>query len=155
MRKLLTCLIAVLAPLSTLADQHGSAEMEVRAAVASFNGAYLKNDVDKYFGHYVEDATLFFLGARQSVAAYHEEWQAMIAGGGGVEENDLEDVRVQVLPGGEAAVATYFIDYAIRSAEGTSESGRAFETDVWQKIGGAWKVVSLHFTELGTEGGGD
>ncbi len=94
MKKYLICLVAASIPLLAMADRYGSTEMEVRAAVASFNGAYLKNDVEKYFGHYAKGATLFFLGERQRVADYHEEWKAMIAAGGGVEENDLSDVRV-------------------------------------------------------------
>ena len=28
---------------------------------------------------------------------------------------------------------------------------KAFETDVWQKIDGAWKVASLHYTEIAPE----
>lgn len=152
MKKLTICLVAMLLPFSTLAERHGPAETEVRAAVASFNRAYLENDVENYFGHYAQDVTLFFLGARQSVADYHEEWKAAIAAGGGVEQNDLSDVRVQVLPGGAAAVATYFIDYAFRAPNGERDAGRAYETDVWQKVDGQWKVVSLHFTELGAGG---
>jgi ketosteroid isomerase-like protein len=72
----------------------------------------------------------------------------MIAAGGGVEKNDMSDLRVQILASGDVAVTTYFVDNRTRSADGEVESIRAFETDVWQKIDGAWKVVSLHYSLL-------
>ncbi len=151
MKKLLTCLVAVLIPISIMAEHHNSAEAEVRAAVAAFNGAYATNDVEGYFSHYTDDATLYFYGARQKVAAYHEEWSAMVDAGGAVEKNDLSDVRVQVLPGDEVAVASYFVDYVSRSPEGERVGARAFESDVWQKIDGEWKIVNLHYTEIAPE----
>lgn len=148
MKKLLTCLVAVLMPISIMAEQHSSAEAEVRAAVESFNGAYASNDVEGYFSHYTDDAMLYFYGARQKVAAYHEEWSAMVDAGGAVEKNDLSDVRVQVMPGDAVAVASYFVDYVSRSPEGEMAAARAFESDVWQKIDGEWKIVNLHYTEI-------
>ena len=110
MKKLLTCLIAVLIPISIMAEQHSSAEAEVRAAVEAFNDAYSSNDVEGYFSHYTDDAKLYFYGARHKVADYHEEWSAMVDAGGAVEKNDPSDVSVQVLPGDEVAVASYFVD---------------------------------------------
>jgi len=151
MKKLLTCLVAVLIPISTMAEQHSSAETEVHAAVEAFNGAYATNDVESYFSYYTEDATIHFDGARQNVAAYHEVWSAMINAGGAVEKNDLSDVRVQVMPGDEVAVASYFVDYVSRSPDGEMAVARAFESDVWQKIDGEWKIVNLHFSEIAPE----
>ncbi len=151
MKKLLTCLVAVLITISTMAEHHSLAEAEVYAAVEAFNDAYATNDVEGYFGHYTDDATLYFYGARQIVAVYHEQWSVMVDAGGAVEKNDLSDVKVQVMPGDEVAVATYFVDNAKRSPEGETAVVRAFETGVWQKIEGEWKIVSLHFTEIAPE----
>jgi ketosteroid isomerase-like protein len=139
MKKLLTCLVAVLIAIPTMAEHHKSAEAEVYAAINAFNDAYATNDVEGYFGHYTDDATLYFSG---------EEWTALVDAGGGVEKNDESDVRVQLMPGGETAVATYFIDNASRSPEGETSVTKAFETAVWQKIDGEWKIVSLHYTEI-------
>ena len=52
------------------------------------------------------------------------------------------------MPGGDVAVASYFIDYRLRTPDGEVTELKAFESDVWQKIDGAWKVVSLHYTEI-------
>ena len=151
MKKLLTCLVAVLNTMSAMAEHHSSTEAEVFAAVEAFNEAYGTNDVEGYFGHYADDAMVYFYGERQNMALYHEEWSAMVDAGGAVEKNDPSDVRVQVMPSNEVAVATYFVDNATRSPEGETTVAKAFETDVWQKIEGEWKIVSLHYTEIEPE----
>jgi ketosteroid isomerase-like protein len=141
-------LIAVLLAGSALADDQEEIVAEIKAAEQSFNGAYESNNVESYFSHYTEDATLFFYGQRQTVPAYHEEWKETVASGFRYEKYDMTDMRVQVLGDGHVAVATYFVDLRSISGDGEVTEGKAFETDVWQKIGGEWKIVSLHYTEF-------
>ncbi len=148
MNNILTCLVAALISFSAMADQHSSADAAVRDSVKAFNGAYASNKVEDYFSHYTDDATLYWFGARQKVSAYHEEWTELLDTGGAVEKNELSDIQVRVMPGGNVAVASYFIDYRLREPNGEVFATKAFETDVWQKIDGAWKVVSLHYTEI-------
>jgi ketosteroid isomerase-like protein len=151
MNKLLTCLVAVLITTPALAEHHNSTEAEVLAAVEAFNTAYATNDVEGYFNHYADDVMLYYYGARQEIATYHEEWSAMIKAGGGVEKNEISDVKVQMLQGNEAAVASYFVDNKTREAEGDTSTAKAFELDVWQKIDGEWKIVSMHYSEIAAE----
>jgi len=151
MNKILTCLVAALISFSAMADQHSSADAAVRNTVKAFNGAYAVNNVEDYFNHYTDDATLYWDGARQRVSVYHKEWTELVDGGGAVEKNELSDIQVRVMPGGDVAVASYFIDYRLRAPDGEITELKAFETDVWQKIDGAWKVVSLHYTEILSE----
>ena len=101
-----------------------------------------------YFSYYAADAILYFYGARQEVAAYHEEWSALVDAGGAVEKNELSDIRVQVMQGGNVAISSYFINYQLRSPDGETSTAKAYETDVWQKTDGNWKIVSLHYTEI-------
>ena len=151
MKKILTCLVAVLITISAMAAHHGSAEDEVRAAAEAFSTAYASNDIDGYFSYYAEDVTMFYYGARQDLSAYHKEWSAEIAAGGGIEVNEMSDVVIQMMPGNEVAIVTSFIDNRSRSPEGEVSTVRAFETDVWQKIDGEWKIVTLHYTEIEPE----
>lgn len=151
MKKILTGLIAVLIAIPALAAHHESTEVEVNAAVVAFNEAYATNDVESYFSYYTDDAMLYFFGARQDVAVYHKDWSEMVDAGGGVEKNDISDLRVQVMPGDEVAVASYFVDNASRSPDGETTTAKAFESDVWQKIDGRWQIVSLHYTEIPPE----
>jgi ketosteroid isomerase-like protein len=72
----------------------------------------------------------------------------MMEAGGGVEMNEMSDLQMQVMPCGDVAIATSFIDNRTRSPDGTTSTVRAFETDVWQKIDGNWKIISLHYSEI-------
>ena len=151
MKKLLTGFVAVLITMSAMAEHHSSAEAEVHAALKAFNVAYATNDVEGYFSHYADDAMVYFFGARQDMAAYHKEWSAMVDAGGAVQVNRASDIIVQVMPSDEVAVASYFVDNETRSPEGETTVAKAFESEVWQKVEGEWKIVSLHYTELEPE----
>ena len=151
MKNRIAVLAATLISFAALAAHHESAEDEVRAAAEAFNTAYATNDIEGYFGRYAENATVYYFGARQDMSAYHKEWSAMMDAGGGVEVNEMSDIVIQMMPSGEVAIVTSFIDNQTRSPEGEVSTVRAFETDVWQKIDGEWKVVSLHYTEIPPE----
>ena len=148
MKKVLGGFAIALITLSAMAEHHGSENADLHAAIKAFDDAYATNDVDTYFSFYADDATVYFFGARQDVAAYHEEWIAMMEAGGGVEMNEMSDLQVQVMPCGDIAIATSFVDNRTRTPDGTTSTVRAFETDVWQKIDGNWKIISLHYSEI-------
>jgi ketosteroid isomerase-like protein len=148
MNKILTILVVSLISFSALAAHHNSVDAEVHDAIKAFNIAYASNDLDAYFGFYADDATIYFYGERHKVSAYREEWTAEIDAGVGVEKNETSDVRVQMMPSGDVAVVTSFIDNRTRGTDGETTTVRAFETEVWQKIDDKWKVISLHYTEI-------
>jgi ketosteroid isomerase-like protein len=148
MKKVLGIFAIALISLSAMADHHGAEYADLHAAIKAFDDAYETNDVETYFGFYADDATVYFYGARQDMAAYHEEWVAMMEAGGGVEMNEMSDLQVQVMPCGDVAIATSFVDNRTRNADGTKTTVKAFETDVWQKIDGKWKIISLHYSEI-------
>jgi ketosteroid isomerase-like protein len=134
MKKILGSLIIVLMSFSAVAEN-----ADLHAAIKAFDRAYATNDVEKYFSLYADDATVFVSDARVDMAAYHKMWTELMAAGGGVELNEMSDLQVRVLPGGNVAIATSFID---------NRTSRAFETDVWQKIDGKWKIISLHYSDI-------
>lgn len=120
-------------------------ETKVRDLVVAFNDAYARNDLDVYFDFYDPGATQWWESGRVSVADYKKQWYALIEGGGGVEKNELSDIRVQVGPSGDTAVATYRVDVTTRASDGTRSHESAWETDVWFERDGRWKVVHLHY----------
>ena len=148
MKKILGGFAIALISLSAMAEHNGLEHADLDAAITAFNKGYATNDVDTYFGFYADDATVYFYGARQDMAAYYEEWVAMMEAGGGVEMNEMSDLTVQVMPCGDVAIATYFVDNRTRYPDGTKPTVKAFETDVWQKIDGNWKIISLHYSEI-------
>ena len=149
MKRILSCFAIVLMSFTAMAQEETADNADLHAAIKAFDHAYATNDVEGYFSFYADDATVYFGDdARVDVAEYHEMWTGLMAAGGGVELNTMSDLRVQILPGGAAAISTSFIDNRTRSPDGTTSTSKAFETDVWQKIDGKWKIISLHYTVI-------
>ncbi len=130
--------------LSTAAAQPAAAA-EIEKLEVAFNGAYERNNLDEYFSYYADDATLWFESGRVKLEDYKKDWYALIKGGGGVEKNALSDMRVQLSPAGDAAIATYALDVLTRQADGKKTKEKALETDVWFKRDGKWKLVHVHY----------
>ena len=159
MRNILCCFVIVLMSFSVMADHHdvekgvkkGDKNAALYAAIKAFDHAYANNDVEDYFSFYADDVRAYFGDGRVDIAAYHKMWIDLMAAGGGVELNEMSDLQVQVMPSGDFAIATSFIDNRTRSADGTTSTSRAFETDVWQLIDGKWKIVSLHYSAISAE----
>jgi ketosteroid isomerase-like protein len=151
MNRFLSGIVIALISFSAMAEHHSSQDADLHASIKAFDSAYANNDVENYFRFYAGDATVYFYGARQDISAYHEEWTALMKSGGGVEKNEMSDLQVQLMPSGDVAIATSFIDNRTRAADGTTSTSRAFETDVWQKINGEWKIISLHYSDIAPE----
>ena len=118
MNRILSCFAIVLMSFTAMAQEDTADNADLHAAIKAFDHAYATNDVEGYFSFYADDATVYFGGdARVDVAEYHEMWTGLMAAGGGVELNTMSDLRVQILPGGAAAVSTSFIDNRTRLAK--------------------------------------
>ncbi len=126
-------------------SQNGDVSEEIRDLVIEFNEAYERNDLDEYFSYYADDLTLWLESGRVTLGQYKTDWYALIEGGGSVESNELSDIRVQVGPDGKTAVVTYVVTVVTRSPEGKRTKEQAWETDVWFKRDGRWKVAHLHY----------
>lgn len=146
--------IAALIAIFTLPGTVAASEQEdeVRSLVVDFNNSYLQNDLDRYFGYYADDATLWFNSGRSSLASYREGWYELIDSGGGVRKNTLSDIRIQMSPGGDAAIATYKVDVETESPDGEISHTLAHETDVWFRTDDGWRIAHVHYTaERGSE----
>ena len=118
---------------------------EIRELTFEFNEAYERNELDKYFSYYADDLTQWFESGRVTLEQYKTDWYALIEAGGGVESTELSDLQVQVGPDGRTAVATYVATVVTRSPEGKRTKEQAWETDIWFKRDGQWKIVHLHY----------
>jgi len=118
---------------------------EIRELTVEFNEAYERNELDKYFSYYADDLTQWFESGRVTLEQYKTDWYALIEAGGGVESTELSDLQVQVGPDGRTAIATYVATVVTRSPEGKRTKEQAWETDIWFKRDGQWKIVHLHY----------
>lgn len=127
------------------ASQSQKIEEEIRNLEAEFNQAYERNQLDAYFSYYAEEVTLWFPSGRETLEGYKEDWHDLVAGGGGVEKNEISDMKIQVGPSRDAAIATYAVDVVTRGVDGKKTKEHAVETDVWFKRGGTWKLVHVNY----------
>ena len=52
---------------------------------------------------------------------------------------------------GNTAIVSSFIENRSRSPKGDINEEKGFESEVWQKIDGVWKVISLHYSVIPPE----
>lgn len=125
--------------------QPAAAEQEVRAFIAAYNAAYERNDLETYFKAFAPDLTQWYPEGRVDLPSYRASWTKYIGAGNRVERAEVRDLRVQVGPAADAAVATYVLRVTTRSAKGEVSTEDNQETDVLFKRGGAWTIVHIHY----------
>ena len=126
-------------------------EDEIRALVVEFNDAYLQNNLDKYFDFYANDATLWFNSGRSLLTSYRDSWYKLIDSGGGVRKNTISDIKIQMSPGGDTAIATYQVEVQTAYPGNKLSSQKAHETDVWFKTADGWRISHVHYTSRSDE----
>lgn len=141
---ILAACLALAAPAARAADNAGT----IFALEAEVNRAYAANDTKTYFGFYADDLRALFPDGPSTLAAYRTDWEKMIKAGGKVEHFTYTDMHVQMAPGADAAVASYVADVKVIGPDGKpTDNGKFYETDVWFKRGGAWKIVETHYSK--------
>ncbi len=122
-------------------------ETEIRALEDKVNAAYAANDLPTYFAFYADDLRALFPDGPTTLPAYKADWTAFIKGGGAIESFKDSDMRIQMSPAGDAAVASYLARVTTRTpGKGVSASSYS-ETDVWFRRGDGWKIVEIHYSE--------
>jgi ketosteroid isomerase-like protein len=125
-----------------------SVAAQITAAEASCNKAYAANDLKTYFDCYAPDLTGLFPDGRTTLEAYRTDWSKMIQDGGHVDKFNYWNMIIQVSPGGDAAVASYQADVRVTAAGGKpGDTGKFYETDVWFRRAGVWKIVETHYSK--------
>ena len=148
MKKIITLFLTVLL-FSNIYGETDYSEIEKKVASASnfFNKAYETNDVEAYFSLYDKNAMIYFYGERWTVSDYYDYWKNnMVGAGGGVEKNATSDMQIKVAPDGNTAVISFYIDNRSRSPEGDINEEKGYETEVWSKVKGEWKIIALHYS---------
>ena len=122
-----------------------AAEQEVRAFIAAYNADYGRNDLDAYFRAFAPDLTQWFPQGRVDLPSYQASWRKYIGAGNKLEQVEVRDLRVQVGPSGDAAVATYVLRVTTRPVKGEVTVEDNQETDVLFKRDGRWAIVHVNY----------
>ena len=145
----LACGIAMPTSAPLFAQQQSTAEQAVVDGVRRLVEAYGANDLDTYFTIYAEDMTVLRSTGRWTHPGYYESWKRTVDRGGGNRTARFDDLEVQVLPGGEAAVATFRMPVESRFPEGTPARDPQiiyYMTTVWARRNDNWNVVHVHWS---------
>jgi ketosteroid isomerase-like protein len=122
------------------------AQRDVRAAVTKLTETYAANDIEGYFSFYAPDLTWWGPGGRSDKESYHKMWTESVKTTGGLASAENSDLRIQVSPGGDLAVASYLLKVARRNPGPNRSANITYEmSPTLIKRGGAWKIVHLHF----------
>jgi len=123
-----------------------SVEDEVRDFEQRANAAYEANDLPKYFSFYASDFSQFLPEGRTDLTAYRKEWTEYVGEGNRVQKVDLSDMKIQLGPNKDTAVASYLIHVRTKLNDGKITDEDNQESDVLFKRNGEWKVVFLHYS---------
>jgi ketosteroid isomerase-like protein len=93
-------------------------EQEIRELEEKVNSAYAANDLPAYFSYYASDFSPWLLEGRTDLPTYEKDWTRFIQGEGPVESAAFSDLRIQVGPGGDTAVASYILRLALLPTAG-------------------------------------
>ena len=144
----LTCTALLLGSTPLLAQS--TTDRTVRDGVRRLVQAFAANDIDTYFSIYAEDVTIVLAQGRWTYQDYFNFFTNEVEGGGGYRSARVEDLVVQVLPGGESAVATFRMPVELRIPEGTDPNRDPriayYLTTVWALRNASWNIVHLHVT---------
>lgn len=138
-------LLSVSAPATAQPTAASNAEQEVRKVIADYNAAYGRNDLDTYFKAFAPDLTQWFPSGRVDKASYQASWTKYIGAGNKNEKVEVRDLRVQLGPSNDTAVATYILRVTLRTAKGEVSTEDNQETDVLFKRGGGWTIVHVNY----------
>ena len=125
-----------------------SVEREIRRLEDAVNAAYAANDLPKYFSYYAKDLRAMYPEGPTTLPDYIVSWTKFIHDGGAVKAFKIGDMRVQVDPAGDTAVASYQAVASVKNPGKAVEDEHFNETDVWFKRHGVWKIVEIHYSEF-------
>jgi ketosteroid isomerase-like protein len=138
-------LMSVLLPAARAATDTGAVEREITRLEQVWNDAYGANELPKYFSYYAENPILVFYNKRTTLADYRKEWTEATKTEP-LESAKISDLKIQIDPSGNAAIASYQLDVRTRHAGGKTTLEHSFETDVWFKQKNEWRVCAVHYS---------
>ena len=131
----------------------GAVERKITLLEQVWNDAYGANDLQKYFSYYTATPTLVFDNKRTALADYRTEWAAATKTEPVVSAK-ISDLKIEIGPSEDTAVASYRLDVSTKHADGKVTVDHAFEMDVWFKRGSDWRVGAVSYSVTPTNPAG-
>jgi len=119
---------------------------EIRQLEVNINEAYANNNLPVYFSYYADDFRGIFPDGFITLETYRKEWTDSVKAGNILVNFTYSDMQIQVSPGEDAAIATYRATASMRYVGKAPVDEHYFETDVFFRRGGVWKLVEVHYS---------
>jgi ketosteroid isomerase-like protein len=126
---------------------------QIRALEDEISVAYAANDLPRYFAYYAEDLRALFPEGHTTLPGYRSTWTDFIKGGGAILAFSYSDLKVQVSPGEDAAVASYRAKVRTRYPGKEPVDELYDETDVFFRRAGKWSIVEIHYSPVAAPAG--
>ena len=111
--------------------------------------AYGRGDVEGYLSYYADDASMFIFAKESKLEEMAREVRSLFERGGRVVTLDIPaEPEVLLNEAGDAAVVAFAWRETFKNPDGTITNSRFYETDIWFRRRGQWKIVKFHFTTL-------
>jgi ketosteroid isomerase-like protein len=119
---------------------------DVRDAVEKLTRAYGANDIETYFSFYAPELTWWGPNGRSDKETYRRTWTESVTNTGGLASADIEDLRIQVAPHNDLAVASYLLKVTRKNPGENRPPNVTYEmSPTLVKRGDQWQIVHLHF----------
>ena len=128
-----------------------SAISEIRDLHRKRGEALLQRKPELYLTFYWDDAKLFIFDHRMTFDEMRRRLPLLSAGSEAitVELPPIDDLAVS--ESGDAATTSFQWSTRIRNSEGVVFDRVNYETDVWYRRNGIWRVICMHLTNLASD----
>ena len=121
---------------------------ELRGIMRRLPEIYRSGDVQGYLAHYAPDMSAFYSGTLLGSEGARKFLTSLFAGGGKTLDFQMGDLKMQFSEGGDAAIVSYPWRERFLFEDGHETDTDYYETDVWLRRNGEWKIANVHQSTL-------
>jgi ketosteroid isomerase-like protein len=117
---------------------------ELQAIIRKLPAIYRSGDIDSYLEHYAPDISAYYSGTAMTAIEAHQFIKSLFEGGGKTVKFEMTSPLVQFDESTEAAIVSYRWREHFRFNDGHETDTEYYESDVWYRRDGKWKIVNVH-----------
>jgi ketosteroid isomerase-like protein len=128
-----------------------SANSEIPDLHRKRGDALLHREADRYLAFHWDDAVLFIFDHRMTFDEMRRRLPLLAAGSEAITVELPPADGLIISESGDAATTSFQWRTRIRNSKGVLFDRVNYETDVWYRRNGIWKVICMHLTNLASE----
>lgn len=117
---------------------------ELRAILRKLPDIYRSGDIDGYLSYYAPDVSANYSGLMANAEGTRKFLKSLFEGSGKTLEFYVGEFQMQFDESNDAAVVSYPWREKFQFGDGHVTDTEYFESDVWFRRDGRWKIVNVH-----------